>query len=290
MRTLTLDCACDSHIHPAPDCIDRIGNDLEIAKRAYESGMKAIVYKNVFEPTASRAWHTMQSYPGIQVLGGVVLDHFVGGLNPSAVEAAISLGAKFVWLPVFHALGHERAFGQIGSFGYVDNETNGQTLPAITILDANGELSKTVRDIVALCKDHNVILSTGHITSEETLKLAQYAKKENFSKILVNHPFFKVPSMSLDIVQELSSLGAYIEFCSTEICPIPGGGDLQNYVKAVERCDTQKLLIASDAGHNRMGWPDEALRVFAQQIAYSGVPLTTVELMLKDNYYRLLEI
>ena len=47
MRTLTLDGACDSHIHPAPDCIDRIGNDLEIAKRAYESGMKAIVYKNV---------------------------------------------------------------------------------------------------------------------------------------------------------------------------------------------------------------------------------------------------
>lgn len=290
MKTLTLDGVCDSHIHPAPDCIDRIGDDLEIAKRACEHGMKAIVYKNVFEPTVSRAWHTMQIYPGIRVFGGVVLDHFVGGLNPTSVEASIALGAKFVWLPVFHARGHGIAFGEIGSFGYVDNENKGQKLEPISILDTEDCLVPAVKDILDMCKQRDVILATGHITAEESLKLVRYAKSEGYSKILVNHPFFKVPHMSLDTIKELSSLGAYIEFCSTEVCPIPGGGDINNYVKAINMCNQERLLIASDAGHNRMGWPDDALRVFAQQIAYAGVPVEKVRTMLTDNYYRLLNI
>ena len=51
----------------------------------------------------------MQQVEGIKVFGGVVLDYHAGGLNPMAVEPAVKMGGKIVWLPTYHELGHEIA-------------------------------------------------------------------------------------------------------------------------------------------------------------------------------------
>lgn len=55
MKTLSLCGAFDLHIHAAPDCFDRIGNDIEIAQQAKAAGMRAIAIKSVYESTVSRA-------------------------------------------------------------------------------------------------------------------------------------------------------------------------------------------------------------------------------------------
>ena len=161
MKTISLEGACDLHIHSAPDTVDRIGNDTEIAIRAREAGMRAIVYKSVLEPTVSRAWHVMQQVEGIQVFGGVVLDYHLGGLNPMAVSPAIEMGAKVVWLPTYHALGHEIAFGALGSFGYTKENSRSRTLEPITILDEDDKIKSSVREIMEMCKDADIILAPG---------------------------------------------------------------------------------------------------------------------------------
>lgn len=290
MKTISLEDACDLHIHAAPDCFDRIGNDWEIAEKARAAGMKAIVLKSVFEPTQSRAWHVMQHLGGIQVFGGVVLDYHVGGLNPLAVEPSIVMGGKMVWLPTYHAKGHEKAFGQIGGFGYTDEPKTKKVLPGLSILDQSGELKQEVKEIVDLCQSFQVILGTGHISVEESWKLARFAKEQGFHKLVVNHPFFPVPDMTIEEVGELLSLGAYMEFCSNELCPIPRSAPLANYVECVRRYGSQRMILASDAGHNRRGWPAEELRVFAQLLGYSGVPEEDLSRMLRDNYRELLDL
>lgn len=118
MKTLSLCGAFDLHIHAAPDCFDRIGNDIEIAQQAKAAGMRAIAIKSVYESTVSRAWHTMQSVEGLTVYGGVTMDHHVGGVNPAAVDPCLKMGGKIVWMPTYHAEGHRRAFGCIGGFSY----------------------------------------------------------------------------------------------------------------------------------------------------------------------------
>lgn len=290
MKTISLEGTCDLHIHAAPDTVDRIGTDLEIAVKAREAGMRAIVYKCVLESTVSRAWHTMQAVPGIQVYGGVVLDHHVGGLNPAAVDPALQMGGKLVWLPTCHALGHQMAFGTVGSFGYVEEKKRHYSLEPITVLNEQGEIKGEVLTILELCREADAILATGHISAKETLLLAKTARQMNFRKLVVNHPFFKVPQMDIDTIGELVGLGAYIEFCANELCPIPGSTKLSNYVECISRFGVSNFILASDAGHNRKGWPAEELRIFAQLLGYSGVSAEQLKPMMQDNYEYLLDL
>lgn len=262
MKTISLEGTCDLHIHSAPDIVERIGTDIEIAEKARAAGMKAIVYKCVLESTVSRAWHTMKAVPEIQVFGGVVLDNHVGGINPAAVEPALLMGGKVVWLPTYHALGHQEAFGAIGSFGYVEARTRPYTLAPITILDDDKKIKEEVMIILEMCQEADAILATGHISAAETLMLARAAKEKGFKKLVVNHPFFKVPKMNIDMIGELVKLGAYMEFCANELCPIPESARLSDYVDCISRYGADNFILASDAGHNRKGWPAEELRIW----------------------------
>lgn len=151
MKTLSLCGAFDLHIHAAPDCFDRIGNDIEIAQQAKAAGMRAIAIKSVYESTVSRAWHTMQSVEGLTVYGGVTMDHHVGGVNPAAVDPCLKMGGKIVWMPTYHAEGHRRAFGCIGGFSYAGQSNKVMPLTPLKIIDEEEELLSETKEIVQLC-------------------------------------------------------------------------------------------------------------------------------------------
>lgn len=289
MKTLLLNGACDLHIHSAPCIFDRIGDDVEMAVRAREAGMRAIVLKSHHEPTYSRAWHTSRQVPGIKVYGGVVLDQHVGGVNPSAVEPCIKVGGKIVWMPTYHALGHLERFGAIGTYGYMGGEFRTDYAPLV-VMDDKGKLLPEAHIVMEMCKEADIILASGHLRPEEILLLAKTAKEKNFKKFVVNHPFFKAPSLDTQTVGELIKLGAYIEFCSGSMCPIPRSAKLSDYKTCIEQYGTSQMIIATDGGHNRKGWPADDMRVFAQQLMYTGVREEQIHEMLCDNYYYLLNL
>ena len=47
--------SCDLHIHSGPDCVERWGDTIDIARVAVEMGMRAIVFKDHFRPTTHKA-------------------------------------------------------------------------------------------------------------------------------------------------------------------------------------------------------------------------------------------
>ena len=57
--------------------------------------MKAVVLKNHFGSTAARAVLVNKIVPQIEVFGGIVLNHSVGGINPQAVVAMHRIGGKY---------------------------------------------------------------------------------------------------------------------------------------------------------------------------------------------------
>src|ERR1700691_5483240 len=100
----TLAGAIDMHAHSDPDGTPRSIDAIDLAKLAKSRGMRAIVLKNHYEPTASLAYIVRKEVPGIEVFGGISLDLTVGGVNPAAVEWMTKVKGGYgrvVWLPTF---------------------------------------------------------------------------------------------------------------------------------------------------------------------------------------------
>jgi len=289
MPLVDLKGAIDLHIHSMPSLFHRIGSDLEIAQHAAENSLKAILLKNHFESTVGRAFLADQVVEGTRVFGGLVLNHTNGGISPIAVENAIKLGAKQIWMPTVDALGHVQSFGHTGGYGY---QESGTRIPrdGISILDSNGNLVADVKTIVALAKEGNVVLGTSHLSREEILELARYSQQEGFDRLLVTHPYFNPPNLSVADQIHLVRAGAMIELCGGNLYPIPGVAKLSNYLETIAKIDARSLVISSDAGQPRKSMPAEVLRVFSQCLMEKGITQEQIDMMTKHNPARLLGI
>src|SRR5215471_4794260 len=67
----TLTGAIDMHAHADPDGVPRSIDAIELARLAKARGMRAMVLKNHYEPTASLAFVVRKEVPGIEVFGGI---------------------------------------------------------------------------------------------------------------------------------------------------------------------------------------------------------------------------
>lgn len=92
----------DSHVHAAPDVVDRLSADIGLG-RAYESaGVSGFVLKAHYESTVGRA-RAVSDVTGLTVYGGIALNQHTGGVNPAAVAACLAAGGRVVWMPTADA-------------------------------------------------------------------------------------------------------------------------------------------------------------------------------------------
>src|SRR5262245_13510673 len=71
----------DIHVHSHPDNVERSIDGLEVAALARTRGMRGIVLKNHYDPTAGLAYLARKAAPGLDVFGGIDLNLSVGGMN-----------------------------------------------------------------------------------------------------------------------------------------------------------------------------------------------------------------
>jgi hypothetical protein len=273
--------AFDLHIHSAPCLFPRIGDDFDLARHAAEATLSGIVLKSHFECTVGRAALVGKIIPAVRVFGGLVLNGFAGGLNPLAVENALKMGARQIWFPTIDSWGHQKAYGHTGGFGY---QESGRTVPqrGIRIL-SRGQLRKEVKIIVEMVRDSGAILGTGHLGREEIFPLTSFAKEVGFTRLLITHPFFRPPALTISDLLELSRQGAHLEFCGGELYPIPGGENIDTFRRAIAEVGARSIVLSSDAGQPRKSLPAEVLRIFAQCLMEKGVTQKELDVMLKEN-------
>lgn len=275
--------AVDVHIHSVPDLFPRLADDAEVARHAAQLGMRAIVLKCHSERTTSRAYLTRQLAPGVEVYGGIVLNRAVGGINPAAVEAALLLGAKQVWMPTVDAQHHAATFGSTGAYDRQASAVAQADAGGIEVLDADGRLIAPVYDVLDLVAQHDVILGTTHLSPREIDVLVPAARERGVEKILITHPFFKVPGLELSQLERLVGMGAIAEFGYCTVSPMWGHAPLAKVVHAIETVGPSRSILMSDAGQRHNPMPGECLRVFAQSVFESGIDEEGVERMIKHN-------
>jgi hypothetical protein len=297
----TVQGACDLHCHAGkPSCDERPFMDAFIARQAAAAGMEALVFKSHYENTVARAYYVNQIVPEIRLFGGIALNRYVGGLNPSAVEATLTAGGKEVWMPGIDSACHGEAFGGTGSY-----EVEGKVVGPRQMLGRKrdpaeggirvtemGKLKKEAVEIVRLVAEHDAILTSGHLYKEEIFELARCAREEG-AKFLIDHPFFHAPGFTygeIDQLKELAKLGAYISFFTAQVFPCDLATNITGDKKCMEKLGPENCVIASDSGAAPYPIPNEALRVYAQNLFDIGVPLEHLETMMVNNPRRLLSL
>src|SRR5206468_6647170 len=112
----------------------------------------------------------------VRVFGGVCCDRQVGGVNPAAVETALRLGARLVWLPTLSSA-QDVANGVAEELGLPG--------PGLRVTDKHGTLLAATREVMDLVAEHDAVLATGHVSAEE--HLAGASTFGHRGKLLVTH-------------------------------------------------------------------------------------------------------
>jgi hypothetical protein len=269
MNDINLEGVVDLHIHAAPDIRPRLMDDIELAREAAQAGMQAVLFKSHHTLTADRATIAEKHVGGVRVFGGLVLNRAVGGLNPAAVETALALDAREIWMPTLDAANHRRA-KDMGDGG-------------ITILDETGVILPVVHEILRLIADQDVILGTGHLSVGEIGALVKAARESGVSRILITHPELPIVSMPIAVQEDLAGTDVFFERCLIVTTPGEGGLPLSAIAKAVRHIGPDTTVMATDFGQAENPSPVEGMRRYIREMLGVGFKQNEIERMTSTN-------
>jgi len=261
----------DIHVHSDPDSVARSIDAFDLAKLAKERGMRALVLKNHYEPTASLAWSVRKIVPGIEIFGGIDLNRSVGGVNPAAVERMVLMKGgwgRVVWMPTFDAENQVRFSKQDRPFVSVSK---------------NGELLPEVKDVIALAAKHNLTLETGHSSAAEGLSIIREAKRAGVRNVVVTHAMLAPVHMSIAQMREAAGMGAWLEFVYNGLVGAGKEFEMADYVKAIREVGAERCILSSDLGQVGNPLPPDGIASFFAGLRAAGVPAADIALMSQAN-------
>ncbi len=272
----SLDGVVDLHVHCAPDSGPRAVDALEIARIARAAGLRALLLKNHFAPTAGLAYAVERAVPGIRIYGGIALNASVG-MNPVAVDhMARTTGGhgKVVWMPTFDSEHYHRVLSP-----------NPNRVP----VSANGVLLPGVVAVLDRIAEHRLTLATGHSSPEESLLLIREAKRRGIDRILVTHPLPPPVGMSVDLQKRAAELGALLEYPvgtaleSSRHWEAAGDEKFAAYVAAIREIGPRHVVISSDLGQSMNPIHTDGLAVFLGRLRAAGFSRADIDRMARSN-------
>lgn len=275
-QTKPLDGVIDIHVHTAPDSVARSIDAIDLAKLAESRGMRAIVLKNHYQPTAMEAYLVQKVVPGIQVFGGIDLNLSVGGMNPIAVEKmALTTGhlGKVVWMATYDT----RA--QVVK--------SGDHRPFVAVSRDGGLLPET-KDVIAMIARYDLVMATGHNSPEDDLLLLREAKKQGVKQMVVTHAMLAPTSMTIAEMQEAAKLGATIEFVYNGLIGKSKAFDFADYAKAIRAVGAEHCILSSDMGQVGNPLHPDGLQMLFDGLEKQGITHAEIDSMSKVNPARLL--
>jgi len=269
----TLEGVIDMHAHSDPDGSPRSIDAIDLARLAKSRGMRALVLKNHYEPTASLAYIVRKEVPGIEIFGGISLDLTVGGVNPAAVEWMTKVKGGYgrvVWLPTFDSEAQVKLTNQKRPFARVTKD--GKVVPEVV-------------QVMSIAARNDLVLETGHSSPAECMLLIEEAKRQGVKQIMVTHALTN-PGGPLSIAEigKAAKMGAYIELVYTPLTD-PA---IQKDVDAIHAAGAASVVLSSDLGQpaNPLH-PDGLLALYRALIAH-GISEAEIVQMSRTNPARLL--
>ena len=269
----TLVGAIDFHAHGDPDGTARNIDVIDLAKAAKAAGMRAIVIKNHYEPTASLAYLVRKQVPGIDVFGGISLDLTVGGVNPAAVEWMTKVKGGFgkvIWLPTFDSEAQVKLDKQSRPFAAVTRD---------------GKILPEVLQVIDLAVKHGLVLEMGHSAPHESLMILAEAKRRGLTRVVVTHAMTNPGGpMSLEEMQQAAKIGALLELVYSPLTD----QQLRKEADAIRTIGAASFVISSDLGQPQNPLHTDGLAAIYKGLMSKGISGADIDVMSRKNPARLL--
>lgn len=283
----------DTHIHVAPDVMDRRVDDLTLARRFQDVGLAGFVLKSHYVPTAERAEVVRNAVPGFDALGALTLNASVGGMNPVAVEIAGRQGARIVWFPTVDCANQRgsQARAPEGSTPPMwaqlqqDLAAQGILAPAIQVVDADGGVLPETREVLTLIAKHDLVLATGHLSGSEITAVVAAAAQIGVRRIIVTHPEFTSQQLSVELQRALAEKGALMERCFTT--PHSGKVSWEMLFDHIRAVGPEHSILSSDLGQPFNPPVEDGLALMADRLLENGFSEAEVRMMAVDNSRRM---
>ena len=239
----------DMHVHTNPDLRLRAYDDFELMEAAIRVGARAIVIKTHQGTTMDRAYLCNRHNEIVHgktnnftMFGSITLNKVVGGINPKAVDVALRLGAKVVWLPTQSAKNHMQKM----------NQDLSQSVEVVK----DGKIVPELRSVLELIRDHNAVLGTAHIAPEEIFTVVEAARDMGVKNIVVTHPEWWIVGMSH--AQNM------------------GGGkyksNLADNLELIKEVGYKNVMVDTDGGQTENPHWELALAEYMQYLVDHGIP------------------
>jgi hypothetical protein len=261
----------DIHVHADPDSVPRSIDAIDLARLAKERGMRGLVLKSHYEPTASLAYVVSKVVPGIAIFGGIDLNRSVGGVNPAAIERMVLMKGglgRVVWMPTFDAENQVRFSKQDRPFVPVSK---------------NGALLPEVNEVIALAAKHGLTLETGHSSAEECLMIVREAQRAGVRNVVVTHAMLAPVHMTVAQMQQAAAMGAWIEFVYNALIGPSKEFEFADYAKAIRAVGVEHCILSSDLGQAGNPLHPDGLVAFFAGLKIAGLSAAEIDRMSKMN-------
>jgi hypothetical protein len=268
--------AIDIHVHSFPDSAERSVDGLEAAIMARAYGMRGIVLKNHYDPTAPLAYMVRKQVAGLEVFGGVDLNLPVGGMNPAAVEHMTQVSGgygRLVWMSTFDAENQVRY--------------SKENRPFVSVA-RDGELLKATRDVIGVIAKHQLVLATGHVSAGEGLMLLREGKRQGVQHMVVTHAMNAPVEMNVSQMQDAARQGAFLEFVGGTMLSADAPARVERFADAIRRVGPEFCILSSDLGQKGNPLPADGFAAFIVALKAQGFSDQDLDRMSKQNPARLL--
>ena len=285
--------AYDLHVHTSPDIMPRSASDLELAQRCRQWGLAGFVIKSHYVPTAERAALVRSLVPDVDVLGALVLNCAVGGMNTMAVEIAAREGARIVWMPTVDAVNEMTELSSLPpgakrpQWARLQQELREQGVKSepVRVVDEQHQVLPAVRSVLRSIAAHDLVLATGHLDRDEIFAVVEAALVEGVRQIIVTHPDYPAENLSAEDQAALAERGAFLERCFTT--PYTGKISWEQMCAKIRASDPQHSFLSTDLGQPTNPPIEDGIALMADQLLAAAFSEEEIYTMAVTNTVRL---
>jgi len=268
--------AIDIHVHADPDNVPRSLDGLEAARFARDKGMRAIVLKSHFDPTAGLALLARKAVPGIEVFGGIDLNLPVGGMNAHAVEHMARVNGRWgrvVWMSTFDSENQVRA---------------GKSNAPYVRVSQNGALLPETKAVIAAIAKHGFVLASGHVSAQEALLMFEEGRRLGVRGMVATHGMGPPTSLTPEQAQQATRFGAFIEFVSGTLAAANAQTKIDGLADDIRKVGIEHAILSSDLGQRGNPLPADGYATYMEALRRKGFTDQELDRMAKQNPARLL--